>query len=58
MPRTYVLSFAGDHDDAEEFETEVEADELIMAVRVVDEDDEPTIFEYRVTPHGIELLDA
>lgn len=58
MARTYVVSFAGDYDDAEEFETEVEADALIMAVRIVDDDDEPQEFEYRVTPQGIELLDA
>lgn len=58
MSRTYLVTFSGDFDDAEEFEAEVSADALVMSVRIVDDDDEPMIYEYRVTPEGIELLDA
>ena len=56
--KTYLLNFAGAHDDAEEFEAEVEADEMLLTVRVIEGDDEPIVFEYRVTPLGIDPLDV
>ncbi|HVE76695.1 MAG TPA: hypothetical protein VND22_08025 [Actinomycetota bacterium] len=56
---TYVFTLANeDDDDAEEIESEIESDEVHLTVRVVEGDDEPVVFEYRVTPLGIEALDT
>ncbi|MCA1838949.1 MAG: hypothetical protein ABR507_08825 [Actinomycetota bacterium] len=55
--KTFLFNFSGSHDDAEEFEAEVEADELVLSVRVIDGDDEPIVFDYKVTDLGIEPID-
>lgn len=55
--KTYLLNFAGSHDDAEEFEAEVQADEVILQVRVLDGDDEPVVYDYKISPHGIDPID-
>ncbi len=58
MP-TYVFTLANeDDDDVEEVESEMESDEVLLTVRVVEGDDEPVVYEYRVTPLGIEALDT
>lgn len=56
--RTYLINFAGEEDEAEEFEAEVQSAAVLLTVRVVENDDEPEVFEYRITPAGIEPLDA
>ncbi len=55
--RTYLVNLAGTHDDAEEFEAEIEAEEVILQVRVLDGDDEPVVYDYKISPHGIDPID-
>ena len=47
----------GVEDDAEEFEVETESDEVLFTIRVIEDEDEPTVFEYRITALGIEPVD-
>lgn len=57
--RTYFLNYAGIDDDAEEFETEIKADEILLTVRVLEEgEEEPAIMEFRITALGIETIDV